>query len=164
MIKRTNPIDKNKQELAKELIKIKDKQIEVKEKSIFQLIKIRDKLIDLKANIKNSIWNGLKSRVVILNLIDKSEDFGVDGKKLENLNERSIKEVKQIKSEQEIKSFSKGMVRSNEELIDRLLVLINTTIINFKNEIKEWQSKKKIHLKTFKLGKKIKLDHHPSLV
>ena len=154
MIKRTNPIDKNKQELAKELIKIKDKQIEVKEKSISQLIKIKDKLIDLKANIKDSVWNGLKSRVIILNLIDKSEDFGVDSKKLEILNERSIKEAKQIKSEQETKSFSKGMVRSNEELIDRLLVLINTTIINFKNEIKEWQSKKKIHLKTFKLGKK----------
>lgn len=154
MIKRTNPIDKNKQELAKELIKIRDRQLEVKEKSIPQLIKIKDKLLDLKVNIKDSIWNGMKSRFIIIGLMDKLLDIGVDSKKLKEISERSIKEIKQIKLEQDNKSFGLAMVRSNEELIDRLLVLINSTVISFKNEIKEWQSKKKTHLKTFKLGKK----------
>lgn len=154
MIKRTNPIDKNKQELAKELIKIRDRQLEVKEKSIPQLIKIKDKLLDLKVNIKDSIWNGMKSRFIIIGLMDRLLNIGVDSKKLKEISERSIKEIKQIKLEQDNKSFGLAMLRSNEDLIVRLLLLINNTIISFRDEIKEWQSKKKVHLKTFKLGKK----------
>jgi len=154
MIKRSNPINKNKQELAKELILIKDKQIKFKEKSIPSLLTIKNKLIDLKVNMTDGVWNGTKTRYIILGLMGKLEDFGIDNKKLEELNERSIKEIAKIKSESENKAFGNSMLKSNEQLIDRLLVLINTTIINFKKEIKEWSSKKKEHLKTFKLGKK----------
>lgn len=154
MIKRSNPINKNKQELAKELILIKDKQIKFKEKSIPSLLTIKNKLLDLKVNMTDSVWNGTKTRYIILSLMGKLEDFGIDNKKLEELNERSIKEIAKIKSESENKAFGNLMLKSNEQLIDRLLVLINTTIINFKKEIKDWSSKKKEHLKTFKLGKK----------
>ncbi len=154
MIKRTNPIDKNKQELAKELIAIRDKQIKVKESQIPALNALKSKLIDLKVNMKDSMWNGMKSRIAILSLMDKLVTNGIDSEKLEELNERSIKEIAKIKSESENKAFGNSMLKSNEQLIDRLLVLINTTIINFKKEIKEWSSKKKEHLKTFKLGKK----------
>lgn len=154
MIKRSNPIDKNKQELAKELIVIRDRQLKIKESQIPSLLTLKNKLIDLKVNMKDSMWNGMKSRVTILSLMDKLVSNGVDSKKLEELNERSIKDIAKIKSESEDKSFGLLMIKSNEELIDRLLILINNTIISFKKEIKDWQSKKKTHLKTFKLGKK----------
>lgn len=154
MIKRTNPINKNKQELAKELIAIRDKQIKVKESQIPSLNALKTKLIDLKVNMKDSMWSGMKSRIAILSLMNKLVTNGIDSEKLEELNERSIKEVAKIKSDSDNKSFGNTMIESNEELINRLLVLINNTIINFKKEIKNWQSKKKNHLKTFKLGKK----------
>ena len=154
MIKRTNPINKNKQELAKELIAIRDKQIKVKESQIPSLNALKTKLIDLKVNMKDSMWSGMKSRIAILSLMNKLVTNGIDSEKLEELNERSIKEVAKIKSESDNKSFGNTMIKSNEELINRLLVLINSTIISFKKEIKNWQSKKKTHLKTFKIGKK----------
>lgn len=97
----------------------------------------------MKVNSKDTVWSGLKVRLNILTFMGDLEDLMVDDKKLEELSERSIKETAKLKSEQEIKSFSKTMIKSNEKLIDRLLILINSTIIKFKKEIKKWPSKRK---------------------
>lgn len=136
MIKRNNPINKNKKELAKELLKIKAKQISKMKSDLKLLISLKSKLIDLKVNNKDGIYNQIKLRYKLLVILEDLLDLGIDKKVLENISKHSLKDL-----ELETNTVSERAIKSNEKIIKDFLIEINKTIIELKKKIRDLEIK-----------------------
>lgn len=143
MIKRNNPDNKNKKELVKEILKIRERSLIKMESDLKDLALLKSKLIDLKVNSKNGVFDQFKLRLKIALIITTSvENHEVDEKAFTKLAENSLKDLKED-------SKSARMAESNEKLIQGLITEINKTIINTKNKIKDWKIKQKSELKKY---------------
>ena len=147
MIKRNNPDNKNKDELAIELINIREKQIKQFESDIKNINKIKDKLIDLKIDVnqKEGLFSQLNLRLKILYLSNDLIKYGLSGEFLNQLNEESIKDIDKNLSK------SERAEKSNEKLIKNIITEINKTVIKIQNEIKNWNKKRTKYKKLYKI-------------
>ena len=143
MIKRTNPDNKNKKELAIELLKIKEKHISKLKSNIENVKNIKSKLIDLKIEIskKDGFFHQAKLRVKAAFLADDLIENGLNYEYLKKLHDESIKDLKKIESKNE------RMRKSNELFIKNLLDESNRYLIKSEKEIKDWYKKGKTFFK-----------------
>lgn len=147
MIKRNNPDNKNKDELAIELINIREKQIKKLESDIKNINRIKDKLIDLKIDVnqKEGLFSQLKLRLKILYLSNDLIKYGLSGEFLNQLNDESIKDIDKNLSK------SERAEKSNEKLIKNIITEVNKTVIKIQNEIKNWNKKQAKYKKLYKI-------------
>lgn len=145
MIKRNNPDNINKIELLKELIKIRNKQLLKMKSDLKNLTSMKSKLLDLKVNSKDGFFNQFKLRLKIALIIDTLlvGNYELNTKSFAKLSENSSKDLKE-------NTKSSRLAESNDKLIQGLMTEINKMIINTKNKIKDWETKQKSELKSYK--------------
>lgn len=137
MIKKSNPVNKNKQELLVELAKIQEKQLAKFEVSIPKLKQLKSQLIDLKVNSEDGVFSQLKLMYKLVSILHKLRENNVDSEKLEKFS-KSLAE--NINRSQELTGRFKEF---NEKLIDKLISEINITIVELQKKIKQWNIDKK---------------------
>lgn len=137
MIRKSNPVNKNKQELLVELAKIQEKQLAKFEVSIPKLKQLKSQLIDLKVNSEDGVFSQIKLMYKLVSILHKLRENNVDSEKLEKFS-KSLAE--NINRSQELSGRFKEF---NEKLIDKLISEINITIIELQKKIKQWKTDKK---------------------
>lgn len=137
MIKKSNPVNKNKQELLVELARMKDKQKIKFESSISNLKELKNQLIDLKVNSEDDAFSQLKLIYKLASIMEKLGNNNVDYDKLEKYS-KSLAET--INRSQKLSGRFKEF---NEKLINKLISEINITIIELQKKIKQWNIDKK---------------------